>query len=160
MISLQESRVAFSSRPEQKLLGFRNLKVPCISFEQHRYVRMRFIRLCSSRACFNLFFGKELLINVFIYYFLQDRLFPLWDWVGGRYSVCSSVGALPLSRKYGFQQFDSFMAGETARELWQIFHACLHRSRKRCPRCPPRYSFDFFRVQRFACRGDTVFSHA
>ena len=43
--------------------------------------------------------------------FPQDRLFPLWDWVGGRYSVCSSVGALPLSLKYGFQQFDSFLAG-------------------------------------------------
>lgn len=43
---------------------------------------------------------------------LQERLFPLWDWVGGRYSVCSSVGALPLSLKYGFRQFENFLAGE------------------------------------------------
>lgn len=43
----------------------------------------------------------------------EDRLFRLWDWVGGRYSVCSSVGALPLSLKYGFQQFENFLAGES-----------------------------------------------
>lgn len=51
----------------------------------------------------------------------QERLFPLWDWVGGRYSVCSSVGALPLSLKYGFQQFDSFLAGESWYKRSRIF---------------------------------------
>ena len=49
---------------------------------------------------------------------LQERLFPLWDWVGGRYSVCSSVGALPLSLKYGFRQFENFLAGE---EIYLFF---------------------------------------
>ncbi|XP_039128190.1 glucose-6-phosphate isomerase, cytosolic-like isoform X2 [Dioscorea cayenensis subsp. rotundata] len=28
--------------------------------------------------------------------------FAFWDWVGGRYSVCSAVGVLPLSLQYGF----------------------------------------------------------
>eukprot|EP00752_Nemacystus_decipiens_P008193 g7329.t1 len=57
----------------------------------------------------------------------EDRLFPLWDWVGGRYSVCSSVGALPLSLKYGFQQFDSFLAG--ARSMDKHFlHAPFERN--------------------------------
>ncbi|CAM9963707.1 unnamed protein product, partial [Ectocarpus sp. 4 AP-2014] len=57
----------------------------------------------------------------------KDRLFPLWDWVGGRYSVCSSVGALPLSLKYGFQQFDSFLAG--ARSMDRHFlHAPLEKN--------------------------------
>ncbi len=28
--------------------------------------------------------------------------FGFWDWVGGRYSVCSAVGMLPLSLTYGF----------------------------------------------------------
>lgn len=28
--------------------------------------------------------------------------FGFWDWVGGRYSVCSAVGILPLSLQYGF----------------------------------------------------------
>ncbi|CAN0207401.1 unnamed protein product [Pylaiella littoralis] len=56
-----------------------------------------------------------------------DRLFPLWDWVGGRYSVCSSVGALPLSLKYGFQQFESFLAG--ARSMDKHFlHAPLEKN--------------------------------
>ena len=28
--------------------------------------------------------------------------FGFWDWVGGRLSVCSAVGILPLSLQYGF----------------------------------------------------------
>ncbi|PXF42555.1 Glucose-6-phosphate isomerase, cytosolic 1A [Gracilariopsis chorda] len=40
-----------------------------------------------------------------------ENVFPFWDWVGGRYSVCSSVGALPLSLMYGFNTFDKFLNG-------------------------------------------------
>lgn len=40
-----------------------------------------------------------------------DNVFPFWDWVGGRYSVCSSVGAVPLSLMYGFEVFDKFLSG-------------------------------------------------
>lgn len=29
-----------------------------------------------------------------------DNVFGFWDWVGGRYSVCSAVGMLPLSLHY------------------------------------------------------------
>ena len=29
--------------------------------------------------------------------------FGFWDWVGGRYSVSSAVGVLPLSLQYGFE---------------------------------------------------------
>jgi len=39
------------------------------------------------------------------------RLFRFWDWVGGRYSVCSSVGILPIALKYGFDLIDKFLAG-------------------------------------------------
>lgn len=39
------------------------------------------------------------------------NVFPFWDWVGGRYSVCSSVGALPLSLMYGYDVFDQFLRG-------------------------------------------------
>ena len=28
--------------------------------------------------------------------------FGVWDWVGGRFSVSSAVGMLPLSLQYGF----------------------------------------------------------
>jgi glucose-6-phosphate isomerase len=41
--------------------------------------------------------------------------FGFWDWVGGRYSVCSAVGVLPLSLHYGFEAMEEFLAG--ARDL-------------------------------------------
>ncbi|CAM9324653.1 unnamed protein product [Chrysoparadoxa australica] len=44
----------------------------------------------------------------------HEQLFPFWDWVGGRYSVSSSVGALPLSLKYGYPVFEKFLAGARA----------------------------------------------
>lgn len=37
--------------------------------------------------------------------------FGFWDWVGGRYSVWSAVGAVPLSLQYGFETFAKFLAG-------------------------------------------------
>lgn len=40
-----------------------------------------------------------------------NNVFPFWDWVGGRYSVCSSVGALPLSLVYGYDVFEKFLQG-------------------------------------------------
>jgi glucose-6-phosphate isomerase len=40
-----------------------------------------------------------------------ENVFPFWDWVGGRYSVCSAVGALPLSLVYGFDVVERFLAG-------------------------------------------------
>lgn len=41
----------------------------------------------------------------------SNNVFPFWDWVGGRYSVCSSVGALPLSLTYSYDVFEKFLAG-------------------------------------------------
>lgn len=37
--------------------------------------------------------------------------FGFWDWVGGRYSVCSAVGILPLSLQYGFDIMEKFLMG-------------------------------------------------
>lgn len=37
--------------------------------------------------------------------------FGFWDWVGGRFSASSAVGALPLSLQYGFETFNSFLEG-------------------------------------------------
>ncbi len=39
-----------------------------------------------------------------------DRVFGFWDWVGGRYSVWSSIG-LPLVIAIGPQHFEAFLAG-------------------------------------------------
>ncbi|OAY50758.1 glucose-6-phosphate isomerase, cytosolic [Manihot esculenta] len=40
--------------------------------------------------------------------------FAFWDWVGGRYSVCSAVGVLPLSLQYGFSIVEKFLKGASS----------------------------------------------
>merc|ERR1712216_970165 len=40
-----------------------------------------------------------------------DNAFAFWDWVGGRYSVCSAVGMLPLSLQYGYDTMEQFLKG-------------------------------------------------
>ncbi len=42
-----------------------------------------------------------------------ERCFPLWDWVGGRYSVWSTVG-LPLAIAIGMDRFEQLLAGARA----------------------------------------------
>src|SRR5690606_3605997 len=42
-----------------------------------------------------------------------DNLFPLWDWVGGRYSLWSVIG-LPVMLAYGGAVFDELLAGAHA----------------------------------------------
>jgi glucose-6-phosphate isomerase len=41
----------------------------------------------------------------------EQRFFRFWDFVGGRYSVCSAAGAVPISLLYGFDLFDKFLKG-------------------------------------------------
>ncbi len=40
----------------------------------------------------------------------EENIFPIWDWVGGRYSVWSAIG-LPLALQIGMKQFREFLAG-------------------------------------------------
>ena len=40
-----------------------------------------------------------------------ENAFGFWDWVGGRYSVCSAVGMVPLSLQYGFGVMERFLQG-------------------------------------------------
>mmetsp|Transcript_2380 Transcript_2380/g.3986 ORF Transcript_2380/g.3986 Transcript_2380/m.3986 type:complete len:665 (+) Transcript_2380:135-2129(+) len=40
-----------------------------------------------------------------------DNAFAFWDWVGGRYSVTSAVGILPLALQYGFEEAEAFLQG-------------------------------------------------
>lgn len=42
---------------------------------------------------------------------LPERVFGFWDWVGGRFSVTSAVGVLPLAIHFGFDILDSFLKG-------------------------------------------------
>eukprot|EP00244_Chara_vulgaris_P001583 TRINITY_DN1253_c0_g1_i2.p1 TRINITY_DN1253_c0_g1~~TRINITY_DN1253_c0_g1_i2.p1 ORF type:complete len:562 (-),score=127.61 TRINITY_DN1253_c0_g1_i2:582-2267(-) len=37
--------------------------------------------------------------------------FAFWDWVGGRFSVCSAVGVAPLALQYGFENVEKFLQG-------------------------------------------------
>ena len=43
----------------------------------------------------------------------KENIFPFWDWVGGRFSVWSSVG-LPIALKFGFDTFKELLAGAYA----------------------------------------------
>ncbi|CAN7027862.1 unnamed protein product [Brassica oleracea var. botrytis] len=43
-----------------------------------------------------------------------NNAFAFWDWVGGRYSVCSAVGVLPLSLQYGFSVVEKFLKGASS----------------------------------------------
>jgi len=41
----------------------------------------------------------------------SENVFGFWDWVGGRYSVCSAVGVVPLALQYGPEIVKEFLAG-------------------------------------------------
>jgi len=41
----------------------------------------------------------------------DENVFGFWEWVGGRYSVSSAVGVLPLSLFYGFENVNEFLKG-------------------------------------------------
>lgn len=46
----------------------------------------------------------------------QENLFPMWDWVGGRYSLWSAIG-LPLVFAFGFECFSELLAGANAMDI-------------------------------------------
>src|SRR5581483_7108075 len=39
-----------------------------------------------------------------------ERIFPMWDWVGGRYSLWSAVG-LPVALSIGMERFEELLEG-------------------------------------------------
>ena len=40
----------------------------------------------------------------------EDNIFPMWDWVGGRYSLWSAIG-LPIALAIGFDNFEQVLKG-------------------------------------------------
>ena len=57
----------------------------------------------------------------------ESNVFGFWDWVGGRYSVCSAVGAMPLALQYGFPVVQKFLQGahsvdKVSQSVSQLFH--------------------------------------
>lgn len=49
----------------------------------------------------------------------EDAIFPMWDWVGGRYSLWSAIG-LPIALTLGMDHFRRLLAG--ARAMDEHFH--------------------------------------
>lgn len=47
-----------------------------------------------------------------------ENVFPFWDWVGGRFSLCSAIG-LSIALAIGFHRFEEMLAG--ARDMDQHF---------------------------------------
>ena len=45
-----------------------------------------------------------------------DNIFPMWDWVGGRFSLWSAVG-LSISLAVGYSQFDELLKGAHAMDV-------------------------------------------
>ncbi len=43
----------------------------------------------------------------------RENIFEVWDWVGGRYSLCSAMG-LPLALQVGMEYFDTLLDGARA----------------------------------------------
>jgi glucose-6-phosphate isomerase len=41
----------------------------------------------------------------------DENVFGFWEWVGGRFSVSSAVGLVPLSIFYGFDNISNFLRG-------------------------------------------------
>ena len=41
----------------------------------------------------------------------EKNVFGFWDWVGGRFSVCSAVGLVPLALQFSFEIMEEFLAG-------------------------------------------------
>tara|TARA_R100001369_G_scaffold29172_1_gene52331 strand:- start:15453 stop:17084 length:1632 start_codon:yes stop_codon:yes gene_type:complete len=46
----------------------------------------------------------------------EEKIFPMWDWVGGRFSLWSAVG-LSISLAVGFKKFDELLTGAHKMDL-------------------------------------------
>ncbi len=55
----------------------------------------------------------------------SENIFPMWDWVGGRYSLWSAVG-MPVALAAGTRTFDALLAG--ARAMDEHFASAPHET--------------------------------
>ncbi|MFZ5841742.1 MAG: glucose-6-phosphate isomerase [Pseudomonadota bacterium] len=53
--------------------------------------------------------------------------FAFWDWVGGRYSVCSAVGLLPLALHFGWSVMEDFLGGARSIDR-HLLQAPMHQN--------------------------------
>mmetsp|Transcript_30708 Transcript_30708/g.30359 ORF Transcript_30708/g.30359 Transcript_30708/m.30359 type:complete len:533 (+) Transcript_30708:19-1617(+) len=62
----------------------------------------------------------------------DERVFGFWDWVGGRYSVTSAVGLVPLYLHYG-AQIDLFLQGANSIDRLFLEKANLNQWKENIP---------------------------
>ncbi len=55
-----------------------------------------------------------------------ERILPMWDWVGGRYSLWSAVG-FPIALAIGMDAFEAFLAGAAEMDV-HVLEAPLERN--------------------------------
>ena len=68
-------------------------------------------RTCNPQAIGQHFIGVTTNLEAAAQFGLNEQnLFPLWDWVGGRFSLWSAVG-LPIMLQIGTTAFDQLLAG-------------------------------------------------
>jgi glucose-6-phosphate isomerase len=58
-------------------------------------------------------------VNAIEFGILEENIFDMWDWVGGRFSLWSAIG-LPIAIDLGFEKFTELLAG--AHELDEHFY--------------------------------------
>lgn len=75
-----------------------------LQFAKQKDIAKHFIALSS-----NLKLVTEFGIN-------KENIFEIWDWVGGRYSIWSSIG-LPIVLSIGFERFEEFLEGAYKMDL-------------------------------------------
>ncbi|MFT3896443.1 MAG: glucose-6-phosphate isomerase [Thermomonas sp.] len=56
----------------------------------------------------------------------SERILPMWDWVGGRYSLWSAVG-FPIALAIGMERFERLLAGAAAMDA-HVIEAPLERN--------------------------------
>jgi glucose-6-phosphate isomerase len=56
----------------------------------------------------------------------EDRILPMWDWVGGRYSLWSTVG-MPIALAIGMDGFEQLLAGAAGMDA-HVLEAPLQRN--------------------------------
>ena len=59
----------------------------------------------------------------------HDNVLPMWDWVGGRYSLWSAVG-LPIAIGCGYRRFEALLAGAAAMDKHVRTDAARPQSRR------------------------------
>lgn len=101
-IDIEETLVVINSKTfttAETMLNARTLKNYIIEHYKGKYPEeedhLKFVQAHMCAGSTNIPATREFGV-------LDQRVFGFWDWVGGRFSVCSTVGVLPLALFYGF----------------------------------------------------------